>query len=112
MKSTPFKSQFARKLSIGDRVSVGTDAVNELEEPDDIITEDPSVFDNIPQLSISDPSDGDSSSDEEGGGITSPVAAAFRGRTASSKRVRDSPDDNPRNTRSKSGSSSRLPTKK
>ena len=107
---TPFKSRFAKRLSISENVSVGSNAVSETENNDDLFQ------DNIPLLTQSDPLDSDSDSDdEENCKSTSPVAAAIRGRTDSFKRVRGSPEDNSRNTRAKStsssSSSSRLPTK-
>ena len=107
--ASPFRSEFARRLSIGDRLSVGTNIASETERDDVFAPDNCTVFDNGQELE----SDGDTSSgEEEDDKGTSPVAAALGGKNKSKKRDRDSPQDTTRSTRPKSSNGSRLPTKK
>ena len=107
--ATPFKSEFANRLSIGERLSVGTDVASEMEKDDVFASDNCTVFDNVQESE----SDSDSSSgEEEDDNGASPVAAAFGVNDDSKKRDRDSPQDTTRNIRARSSNGSRLPTKK
>ena len=83
-----------------------TAGVKEMEET--FLPDNCTVFQNELVHSDSSGSDSDSDDDLE---TTSPVADAFRGNT-SKRKSRDSPPESTRNTRPKSTSGSRLPTKK
>ena len=84
---TPFRSQFARRLSIaGDEMSHRNEG-EEMFVPNDC---------KVSQVNSE--QSGDDSDSDENTGRTSPVAEAFRDR----KRDRDSPQETTRNTRKKS----------